>query len=111
MDVQLPSAHLDQGGLAAQRQVETQDGGGAGAGREASQLLPWAQGRDLWTSWGRALSDPLFLRRDLGHLKEKELAPSCLIMVILIKIVMTVQSGSQVIKGVGSEVKESRFES
>lgn len=71
MDVQLPSAHLDQGGLTAQRQVETQDGGGAGAGRDTSQLLPWAQGRDLWTSWGRALSDPLFLRRDLGHLKEK----------------------------------------
>ena len=110
MDVQLPSAHLDQGGLAAQRQMETQDGGGAGAGREASQLLPWAQGRDLSTSWGRALSDPL-LRRDLGHLKEKELAPSCLIMVMLIKIVMTVRSGSQVVKGVGSEVKESRFQS
>ena len=47
----------------------------------------------------------------LGHVKEKELAPSCLIMVMLIKIVMTVQSGSQVVEGVSSGVKEPRFES
>ena len=32
-------------------------------------------------------------------------------MVMLIKIVMTVQSGSQVVEGVSSGVKEPRFES
>ena len=47
----------------------------------------------------------------LVHLNEKELAPSCLIMVMLIKIVMTVQSGSQAVEGVSSGVKEPRFES
>ena len=47
----------------------------------------------------------------LAGVKEKELAPSCLIMVMLIKIVMTVQSGSQVVEGVSSGVKEPRFES
>ena len=93
--------------------MEAQDGGRARAGRDTRQLLPWAQGRDLWTAWGKALYNPLSVRRDLRPPKEKGPAQSCIMMLMLIMIVIIVivQPSSQVVKGVRSGAKEPRFES
>ena len=48
MDVQLPPAHLAQGGLTAQGQVEARDGGLAGAGRDRQGVGAWLTTARQW---------------------------------------------------------------